>query len=162
VDLADEIHGKYKDLFDGVGLLKGYELELHIDKSVQPVAQQVRRLPFGLREKTDKKLDELLESGIIEEAPEGPSGWISPLVVIPKADGDVRLCIDMRRANEAITRERHPIPTIEELLHDLNGSTVYSKLDLKWGFHQIMLREELKVGILPHLQHTVVSTVIGD
>jgi len=47
----------------------------------------------------------------------------------------------MRRANEAIIRERHPIPTEEELLHDLNGSTVFSKIDLKWGFHQILLSE---------------------
>ncbi|KAL9966531.1 hypothetical protein ACROYT_G024619 [Oculina patagonica] len=118
------------------------ELKLHIDESVKPVAQHVRRIPFGLREKVDKKLDELLELDIIEEVPEGPSGWISPLVVVPKGDGDVRVCVDMRWANEAIIRERHPIPTVEELLHDLNGSTVFSKIDLKWGFHQILLSEE--------------------
>ena len=52
-------------------------------------------------------------------------------MVVPKPDGDIRICVDMRRANEAIERERHPIPTIEEVLHDLNGSTVFSKLDLK-------------------------------
>ena len=62
--------------------------------------------------------------------------------VVPKSDGDVRVCVDMRRANEAIIRERHPIPTVEELLHDLNGSTVFSKADLKWGFHQILLSED--------------------
>ena len=48
----------------------------------------------------------------------------------------------MRRVNEAIERERHPIPTIEEVLHDLNGSSVFSKLDLKWGFHQVELETE--------------------
>ena len=48
----------------------------------------------------------------------------------------------MRRANEAIVRERHPIPTVGELLHDLNGSTVFSTVDLKWGFHQILLSED--------------------
>ena len=90
----------------------------------------------------DKKLDELLKADFIEEVLEGPSGWISPLVVVPKSDGDVRICVDMRRANEAIIRERHPIPTVEELLHDLNGSTVFSKVDLKWGFHQILLGED--------------------
>ena len=98
---------------------------------MNPIPQPVRRIPFGLREKEDKKLDELLQADIIEEVPEGPSGWISPLVVAPKSDGDVRVCVDMRRANEAIIRERHPIPTIEELLHDLNGSTVFSNVDLK-------------------------------
>ena len=75
---------------------------------------------------------------IIEEIPEGPSGWISPLVVLPKSDGDVRACIAMRRVNEVIIRERHPIPTVEELLHGLNGSTVFIKKSLKWGFHKIL------------------------
>ena len=80
--------------------------------------------------------------GIIEGAPEGPSGRVSHLVVIPKEDGDIRVCVDMCRANQAITRECHLIPTVEEVLHDSNGSTVFSKLDLKWGFHQIILKEE--------------------
>jgi len=48
----------------------------------------------------------------------------------------------MRRANEAVVRERHPIPTVEEILHELNGSTVFSKLDLRMGFHQIELDEK--------------------
>ena len=50
----------------------------------------------------------------------------------PKPDGGVRVCVDLRRANEAIVRERHPMPTVEDLLHDINGSIVFSKLDLKW------------------------------
>ena len=121
------IREKYKALFTGVGLLKGYERKLYIDESVKPVAQPVRRIPFGLRERVNKKLDQLPQLDIIEEVPHGPSGWISPLVVVPKGDGDIRECVDMRRANEAIIRERHPIPTVKELLHDLNGSTVFSK-----------------------------------
>ena len=122
--------------------MKGYQLKLHLNKDVKPVAQLVRRLPFGLREKVDKKLDELLKEDIIEEVPSGPTQWVSPLVVVPKPDGDIRVCVDMRRANEAIERERHPIPTMEEVLHDLNGSTVFSKLDLKSGFHQVELDAE--------------------
>lgn len=135
-----DIFAKYPDVFEGVGKLKGYELDLHIDDKVKPVAQPVRRLPFGLREKVDEKLDELIENDIIEEV-SGPTRWVSALVVVPKSGGDVRICVDMRRANEAIIRERHPIPTIEEVLYDLNGATVFSKLDMKWGFHQIVLSE---------------------
>jgi len=123
-------------------LIRDYELKLNIDDSVKPVAEPVRRIPFGVRQKVKRKLDELLESGIIEEVPEGPTGWVSPLVVIPKADGDIRICVDMRSANQAIVREREPIPTIEEVLQDLNGSTVFSRVDLKWRFHQISLAEE--------------------
>ena len=100
--------------------MKGYELKLHIG-SARPVAQHVRRIPFGLREKVDAKLDELLELEFMVEVPEGPLGWISPLVVVLKSDGEVRVCVDMHRACEAIVRERHPIPTVEELLCTSQG-----------------------------------------
>jgi hypothetical protein len=132
-----DIRKKYADTFVGVGKLKNYQLKLHIKKDVKPVAQGVRRLLFGLRGKVDEKLDDLLAKDIVEEVPNSPTEWVSPLVVVPIPDGDVRVCIDMRKANEAIARERHPIPTIEDILYDLNGATIFSKLDLKWGFHQI-------------------------
>ena len=136
-----DIREKYPALFSGVGKLKGYKLKLHINEDVTPVAQSVWRLPFGLRDNVDEKLDELLDMGIIDEVPgAAPTTWVSPLVVVPKADGkDIRVCVDMRRANEAIIRDRHPIPTIEEVLYVLNRATVFSKIDLKWGFHQIEL-----------------------
>ena len=138
-----DIREGYADILTGVGKLKDYQLKLHLNKDVKPVAQPVRRLPFGLREKVDKKLDELLSKDIIEDVPPNtPTEWVSPLVVVPKPDGDIRVCVDMQRANEAIIRERHPIPTIEEVLYDLNGATVFSKLDLKWGFHHIELKEQ--------------------
>ena len=73
----------------------------------------------------------IFESDIIEEVPDGSTEWASPLVAIPKSDGNVRICVDMGRANEAVIREQHPISTVEELLHRLNGSTMFSKLDLK-------------------------------
>jgi len=142
VNTEADIKENYKELFNGVGLLRDYELKLNIDDPVKPVAQPVRRIPFGVREKVERKLDELLERGIIEEVPEGPTGWVSLLVVISKGDGNIRICVDMRCANQAIVRERQPIPTIEEVLQDLNGSTVFSRVDLKWGFHQISLAEE--------------------
>ena len=63
----DDIRRKFAVVFAGVGKLKNYQLKLHVDKTVQPIAQPVRRLPFGLREKVEKKLDELLEKEIIEE-----------------------------------------------------------------------------------------------
>ena len=69
------------------------------------------------------KVNELLENDIIERV-EGPTTWISPVVVAPKPSGDIRLCVDMRIANEAIVRESLPIPAVDEVLESLNGSTV--------------------------------------
>ena len=98
---------------------------------MKAVAQPVHRILIGLREKVENKLDEVLQADIFEEVPEGPTGWISPLVVVPKNDGDVTACVDILRANEAIIRERHPISTVEELLHALNGCTAFSKVAWK-------------------------------
>ncbi|CAB4039297.1 Hypothetical predicted protein, partial [Paramuricea clavata] len=84
-----DIMNDFKEIFSGLGKLKDFQMKLHIKDDVKPVAQPVRRLPFGLRAKVDKKLNELLEEDIIEEVPSGPTGWISPLVVVPKPDGDI-------------------------------------------------------------------------
>lgn len=118
-------------MFSGVGFFKGYEFKLHVDELVKPDAQ----------EKVDAKLDEFLELDTIEEVPEGPSRLILPLVVVPQGNGDIRVCAELMK--QLIVREWHPIiiPTVKELWHDLNGSIVFSKIDLKWGFHQILLSE---------------------
>ena len=137
-----DIINSYPKLFVGIGKYKDYEMNIHVDKSVKPIAQPLRRVPFGLQNKVNEKLDELLKNDIIEEVKSGPTEWVSPLVVVPKPNADVRICVDMRRANVAIVRERHPIPTVEEILYKMNGSTVFSKVDLKWGFHQIVLNEQ--------------------
>ena len=98
-----------------------------------PIAQKPRRVPFALREKVTAKVEDLIAKDIVERV-DGPTSWISPVGVAPKASGDIRLCVDMRKANAAIIRKRIPIPTVDEVLENLNGSTVFSKLDLRLGF----------------------------
>ena len=136
----EDIFDKYKSCFEGLGKLKDFQPDIPIDQNVKPVAQPMRRVPFSMRDKLEQKLNELVDLDVIERA-EGPTPWISPVVVVPKPNGEIRLCVDMRQANGAIVRERHPIPTVDEVLHDLNGSTVFSKLDVKWAFHQVELSE---------------------
>ena len=111
------------------------EVKLHIDSSVPPVAQPARRIPFHFRKKVEQELAQLEQQGIIEKV-EGPTPFVSPLAIVPKRDGDVRLCIEMRMANKAIRRERHPTPTVDDLIHSMNGAKVFSKLDLRAGYHQ--------------------------
>ena len=64
---------------------------------------------------------------------------MSPIVTPPWKDGSIRLCIDMREPDKAIIRERHNMPTLDELIHALNGVTVFNKLDLFNGYHQFEL-----------------------
>ena len=138
------ILNKHDAVFNVVGKLKDYQLKVHLNPDITPVAQPQRRLPFHVRKDVEKKLQELRDLDIIEDV-EGPTPWVSPLVAVPKSNGDVRVCVDMRRANEAVIRERHPIPTLEEMLADLNGAAVFSKLDLRWGYHHIELHPESRV-----------------
>ncbi|XP_063965770.1 uncharacterized protein K02A2.6-like [Lytechinus pictus] len=138
---AGDIKSAYPEVFTGFGKLEGYKAHVHVNPDVKPVAQPPRRIPFHLRSKVEEKLQELLEKDIIEPVT-GPTSWASPLVVVPKPNGEVRVCVDMRRANQAVIRERHPIPTLDETLESLNGAAIFSKLDLKWGYHQVELDEE--------------------
>ena len=126
----------FSDVFSGLGKLKNYKMKLHIDAEVSPVAQRPYRIPYKMREKVSKSINELEEMDIIEKV-NGPSSWVSPIIAVPKANGDVRIVVDMRQANKAIIRERHPIASVEDILYSLNGGKIFSKLDLNQAFHQI-------------------------
>ena len=78
-----------------------------------------------------------MEKDDIIEKIDGPTPWVSPLVIVPKAKNpnDIRICVDMRHPNKAIKRERHISPTIDEIIADLNKAQVFSKLDLNQGYH---------------------------
>ena len=88
-----------------------------------------------------KKLDELEELGIIEKVNE-PSPWILAMVVDGANREEIRLCIDLRQANKAVIRERHPPPTMECFLAKIGKSTIFSRLDLCKAFHQLLLSVE--------------------
>jgi len=141
ISSTEKIVDDYQSVFTGIGKLQGRQVKLSVDPQVKPVAQPVRRTPFGLRDKVESKIQELIDKNIIEPVEE-PTEWVSPVVVVPKANGEIRMCIDMRRANEAVLRERHPIPTIDELLQEMSQSRVFSKIDLKWGYHQLELHPD--------------------
>jgi hypothetical protein len=135
-----DILKKHEEIFmdNTIGKLKDYKLKLHINEDIKPVVQSVRRIPYGLRKKVEDKITELERMDIIEKV-DGPTSWVSPVVVAPKPSGDIRICVDMRMANVAVERERHPIPTVDEVLAELNGATIFSKIDLTLGYHQIEL-----------------------
>ena len=77
---------------------------------------------------------------IIEKDPETEeTDWISPIVIVPKKDDNIRLCVDMRAANTAIKRVRHPIPTVKDISLQLNGAKLFLKLDLSQAYHQLEL-----------------------
>ena len=146
---------EFPSLLNGMGEYKGEPVRIHVDESVRPVAQPHRRIPFHVRKQVEDKLKELENEDIIERA-EGPTPWVSPIVVVPKPSkpNEIRICVDMRSLNKAIIRERHVIPTIDDVVSDLNGCKVFSKIDLNQGYHQIPLHSDSR-------QFTTFSTHVG-
>ena len=140
-DSTAEIVDRYKILFKGIGKLKNFQLKIPIDSSIEPVVK-LHVVPYHIRDKLSQKLKELEELVDIIEKTTGPTHWVSSVIVVPKSDGDIRLCVDMRRANLAVKRERHSVPTMEELLQEINQSKIFSKPDVKWAYHQIDLDPE--------------------
>jgi len=129
--VATSIPDQFPKVFSGIGKLSGYQVSSHIVPAVTPVAQKPMKIPFPLKDKVTKKIDKYLTLDVIEKVNE------------PKPGKDnIGLCVDMRRANKAILREKLPIPTVDEVLEELNGSTIFSKLDMNLGFQQIDLHED--------------------
>ena len=105
-----------------MGKISGVMINLHMESSISPVTQWHRRMPFHMRKHVEAELKRLREMGVFEEVT-SPTPWVSPEVVVPKKNKGVRICTDMRKSNEAIQRIKHPMPTMENLIADLNGST---------------------------------------
>ena len=136
------IVNKYCNVFNGLGKLKHQQITLNIDETVQPTAEAQRRIPYHIREKVKHAIHQLVADDIIEKVPHTEATpWISAIVAVPKKDGTVRICVDMRKANCAIQRVRYLIPTVADISQALNGCKFFSKLDLSQAYHQLELDE---------------------
>ena len=133
---------KYPSVFSGkLGKLKDFEVKLDIDETVKPVVCKRYPLPFHIRGKVEEIVQQGVAEGVFEKAT-GPTTWLLNPFLVDKGGGKKRFVVDASPTNDAIRRTRHQLPTIEELIADINGSKVFSKLDLKDGFHQVSLHEE--------------------
>ena len=102
----------------------------------------------------DKKLD-------IIEKPQGPTPWVSGVVVVPKKDlKKKRVCVDMREANQTIKREWHGTPTLTDMVHTPNGAKVFGKLDLNQSCNQLELAPSPSTS--QHSAHTWVCDSTRD
>lgn len=121
--------------------IKGIKAQIQMDPNAVPVFQPMRRIPIPLEEAVNRKIDQLLQRDIIE-VKSGPTSWVSPLVVVGKANGEPRLCLDLRRVNEAVLREHHPMPIVDDYIMRLGNGGIWSRLDIKEAFLQIELAED--------------------
>ena len=137
----ESLQEEFECLFGGIERLRNKIVKLHVDPDITPRQQPHRSIPFHVRGDVEKELEKLQRLDVIVRV-EGPTPWISPIVVGPKKSAEVRICVDMGEANKAVKRENHLMPTIDDLIADLNGATHLSTRDLSSGYHQLELAPE--------------------
>nr|GEU34083.1 putative reverse transcriptase domain-containing protein [Tanacetum cinerariifolium] len=129
----------FPDDFPGLPPSRQVEFRIDLVPGAAPVARAPYRLePFEIRE-FSIQLQELLEKEFIR-----PSSlpWGAPVLFVKKKDGSFRMCTDYRELNKLIVKNRYPLLRIDDLFDQLQGSSVYSKIDLRLGYHQLRIKEE--------------------
>nr|GEU29497.1 retrotransposon protein, putative, Ty3-gypsy subclass [Tanacetum cinerariifolium] len=105
----------------------------------RPLARAPYRLAPSEMKELSKQLQELSEKGFIRPS---SSPWGAPVLFVEKKDGSFRMCIDYRKLNKLTVKNRYPLPRIGDLFDQLQGSSVYLKIDLRSGYHQLRVREQ--------------------
>ncbi|GJT36757.1 hypothetical protein Tco_0936622 [Tanacetum coccineum] len=123
------------------GLPPTRQVEFQIDlvPGAAPVARAPYRLAPSEMEELSTQLQELSDKGFIRPS---SSPWGAPVLFVKKKDGSFRMCIDYRELNKLTVKNRYPLPRIDDLFDQLQGSSVYSKIDLRSGYHQLRVRNE--------------------
>ncbi|GJR10580.1 putative reverse transcriptase domain-containing protein [Tanacetum coccineum] len=115
------------------------EFQINLTPGAAPVARAPYRLaPSEIKELSDQ-LQELSDKGFIRPS---SSPWGSPVLFVKKKDGSFRICIHYRELNKLTEKNHYPLPRIDNLFDQLQGSNIYSKIDLRSGYHQLRVREE--------------------
>ena len=137
-----KILNEFEDIFSqsstDVGCIKGFQHEINTGGRL-PIALNPRRIPMHMEPKVDALVNDLENKNIISKV---SSPWNFPIVVVPKKNGDIRMCIDYRKLNAVTERPIYYIPDSKQLFDSLDGSIYFSSLDLSMGYHQIEMNEE--------------------
>ena len=140
-NIPDWVAHEFPSLFSGLGCLSDeYHIELTPEASPSRLYTP-RNVPLPLRSKVEQELTRMEQLGVIQPV-DGPTDWCHAMVVVPKPDGSVCICVDFKPLNQFIRRELHQLPTVDETLAQLDGATVFTKLDANSGFWQIPLSAE--------------------
>ena len=135
---------EYPSLFSGLGTFT-LEYKIQLKQDAQPFALCTpRNIPLALRPKVQTELKHMENLGVISRVTE-PTPWCAAMVVVPKASGAVRICVDVKPMNENVLREVHPMSKVDTTLAQLTGAAMFSKLDANSGFWQIPLAEESRL-----------------
>ncbi|GJY26176.1 putative reverse transcriptase domain-containing protein [Tanacetum coccineum] len=123
----------------GLPPVRQVEFQIDLIPGATPVARAPYRLAPSEMQELSNQLQELADRGFIRPS---TSPWGAPVLFVKKKDGSFRMCIDYRELNKLTVKNRYPLPRIDDLFDQLQGLSVYSKIDLRSGYHQLRVRDE--------------------
>ena len=136
-----EIVQEFADVFPenfGIPPSRDTEFTIELLPGTAPQSKAPYRMAPAELKELKVQLEELLEKGFIRPS---VSPWGAPVLFVKKKDGTLRLCIDYRMLNQVTIKNRYPLPRIDDLFDQLQGAAIFSKIDLRTGYHQLRIRE---------------------
>ncbi|KAL0544306.1 hypothetical protein IC582_019419 [Cucumis melo] len=132
----------YPDVFPeelpGLPPHREVEFAIELEPGTVPISRASYRMAPAELKELKVQLQELLDKGFIRPS---VSPWGAPVLFVKKKDGSMRLCIDYRELNKVTVKNRYPLPMIDDLFDQLQGATVFSKIDLRSGYHQLRIKD---------------------